>query len=432
MHSNDSRNQRRIGRCSALVLVTAVCATATLIGSATLAQATPPGKNGPIVFRRYLDIAKTRSALFSVNPDGTNVKQLTRPAPYVIDLEPDWSPNGARIAFERQVSCPAGGATDGMDNTCDRVYTVNAKGKGLKSLVPCRFKVDPTSGMSSKPGIDCVGVDQPAWSPNGSKLAFVYRLVDRSYEGSLKLDTGIWIVNADGTGLHQVTQRTAGTSWDFGPQWSPDGSKLSFFRSDLKLQADAVFTVNADGTGEFQVTPWELSAGNSTDWSPDGQWLLFNVQPRDGFSNLYKAHPDGTGLTNLTKQPAGGKQYLSSSFSPDGTKIVAARTPGAGPEGAADLVVMNSDGSKAHAITRTRLWESAADWGPTAGNRATLSRHVRTCMAVHRARSIRGGQIGFRTGALGRRGERVFVPSPTRRPARGCSSLGATMSIARG
>src|SRR5215510_5521033 len=101
MHSNDSRNQRRIGRYSPLVLVTAVCVTATLIGSATLAQATPPGKNGRIVFRRFLDIAKTRSALFTVSPDGTKVKQLTRPAPHVIDVEPDWSPNGARIAFER-------------------------------------------------------------------------------------------------------------------------------------------------------------------------------------------------------------------------------------------------------------------------------------------------------------------------------------------
>jgi len=358
------RKRNGVHRGSALVLVTAVCAAATLIGSEMVAQATPPGKNGRIVFRRYLDVAKTRGALFTVNPGGTKVKQVTHPGPGVIDQETDWSPTGTRIAFQRMVSCPAGGARDGMDNTCDRVYTVRTNGTGLKSLVPCNFKVDPTASHSSRPGLDCVGVDQPAWSPDGSKIAFHYALVDDSYTGTLHVDGGIWIVNADGSGLHQVTERTPGTAWDFAPQFSPNGTKIVFYRADLKAKADAVFTVNVDGTGEFQVTPWALNAGDSPDWSPDGQWLLFTVQPQEGIANVYKAHPDGTGLTNLTRQASNGRQYLSSSFSPDGRKIVTARTPGFGVEGAADLVVMNADGSGARAITKTRLWESAVDWGP--------------------------------------------------------------------
>ena len=56
--------------------------------------------------------------------------------------------------------------------------------------------------------------------------------------------------------------------------------------------------------------------------------------------------------------------YLSSSFSPDGRMIVTARTPGTGPDGAADVVVMRADGSHARAVTKSPLWESAADWGP--------------------------------------------------------------------
>jgi hypothetical protein len=55
---------------------------------------------------------------------------------------------------------------------CDRVYTVKANTKGLKPLAPCRFKVDATGSASSRPGVDCIGVDQPAWSPDGSKIAF--------------------------------------------------------------------------------------------------------------------------------------------------------------------------------------------------------------------------------------------------------------------
>ena len=66
---------------------------------------------------------------------------------------------------------------------------------------------------------------------------------------------------------------------------------------------------------------------------------------------------------NLTKQKAGGHHYLSSSFSPDGRFIVSARTPGAGPNGHADLVVLRSDGSSIRPITKTALWESSVDWG---------------------------------------------------------------------
>ena len=67
---------------------------------------------------------------------------------------------------------------------------------------------------------------------------------------------------------------------------------------------------------------------------------------------------------DLTKQRANGYQHLSSSWSPDGKNIVSARTPGAGAERAADIVVMNADGSNIRLVTKTRLWESSVDWGP--------------------------------------------------------------------
>jgi TolB protein len=349
----------RIGKWPAAVTAATTLALVTTTTEAVSpAQATTPGMNGKIVFRRYLDVAKSTSAIFTIQPDGKSVHQVTRPPVGADDREPDWSPDGRRIAFERKLPCPAGGPRDGLNNTCDLVYTFRRNAHELTSLVPCGF--DASAGF---PG-SCVGVDDPAWSPDGSRLAFQYNLVDRRYTGSFNLNAGIWIVNADGTDAHQVTQRTPGTAWDFGPQWSPDGTKLVFYRADLGIGADAVFTVDVDGGNEFQVTPWQLGAGDHPDWSPDGQWLLFRVQPGDGSSNVYKAHPDGTALTNLTREPADGHQYLSSGFSPDGQLIVSARTPGAGPEGAADIVVMNADGSNVRPVTETRLWDSGADWGP--------------------------------------------------------------------
>lgn len=337
----------------------AVLAVFSVLGTAaTAAWATAPGKNGEIMFRRYLDTERTTGALFTMNPDGTGVKQVTRPRRGVVDQFGDWAPNGKSIVFERKVSCPPDGPENGLDRTCDRIYTAGRDGKGLKALVPCGFNVSkPFPGT-------CVGARTPSWSPDASKIAFRYALVDEDYVDSFTTNIGIWIVNADGTGRHQVTQLAPSTSWDREPQWSPDGRKLAFVRDDLKRQAEAVFTVNIDGTGLFQVTAWTLNAGARPDWSPDGKWIVVTAHPKDGSANVYKVHPDGTGLVNLTKQRAGGYEHLSSSFSPDGKRIVSARTPGAGSAGAADVVVMNADGSNIRQITKTRLWESSVDWGP--------------------------------------------------------------------
>ena len=334
----------------------AVLALVAVLGAAaTAAWATPPGKNGQIVFRRYLDAARTTGPLFTANPDGSKVRQITRPTSGVVDQEADWSPDGRKIAFGRRTPCPAGGPRNGLDGYCDLVYTVGRDGRGLKPLVRCDFAET------------CHLVDTPAWSPDGKRIAYAYGVSDPTFTDSLNFDQAIWIVGANGKGAHQVTQLAPGSSWDSGPQWSPDGRRLVFARADLKLQKDAVFTVHADGSGLSQVTPWELNAGNGPDWSPDGRWLLFNAQPDDGSSNVYKSRPDGSGLVNLTKQGAEGLRYTSSSFSPDGRMIATARTPGAGPDGAADIVVMRADGSHALAVTKSPLWESAVDWGPLVG-----------------------------------------------------------------
>jgi Tol biopolymer transport system component len=336
-----------------------VLAVLTLLGAATTAAwASAPVERGQIVFRRYLDAGRTTGALFTIRPDGTGVRQVTRPRRGVIDQYPDWSPDGRRLVFHRMVPCTPGESRDGMDGTCDLIYTVRLDGKGLKPLVPCAFD-------ASRPYPDsCVGAHTPAWSSDGSKIAFSYSLVNRDYVGSLKLQRAIWIVNADGTDRRQLTQLTPGTSWDAGPQWSPDGSKIVFTRADLAKQKDAVLTVDVESGELFQVTPWPLHADGDPEWSRDGNWILLTTQPRNRAENVYKIRPDGTGLTNLTRHKRGRYHYLSSSFSPDGKRIVSARTPGTGPERAADLVVMNADGSKIRPITKTRLWESSVDWGP--------------------------------------------------------------------
>src|SRR5215212_6959363 len=96
------------------VLALAVSATAT-----AAALATPPGPNGQIAFRRWLNDENSRSALYTMNPDGTGVRRIVPPAKGGHDDQPDWSPDGSRIAFTR---CP-------NEKPC-RLMIVNADGSG--------------------------------------------------------------------------------------------------------------------------------------------------------------------------------------------------------------------------------------------------------------------------------------------------------------
>jgi len=56
-----------------------------LAAAPTASVATPPGKNGQIAFRRYLDAKRSTGALFRANPDGSGVVRVTRPPRGVVD-----------------------------------------------------------------------------------------------------------------------------------------------------------------------------------------------------------------------------------------------------------------------------------------------------------------------------------------------------------
>jgi Tol biopolymer transport system component len=315
-------------------------ATAALVASvaAAAAAAQVAGTNGKIVFRRYFDDSHQSGALFSVNPDGSGLRQITHPPKGIVDDEPVWSPDSKRIAFEFD------------HGSQSRVYLVDADGTGLKPLAAC------TGG--------CAGQDAPAWSPDGSKIAMG--------SGSLRKEE-VWIVNANGTGLEQLTQRgdpngNPGMDDDMAA-WSPDGTKVAFVRHLAQPQPHgrtAIFVIGTDGSGERQLTSWALNAGDHPDWSPDGTRILFRSNSRSGPagapSNIYTIGADGTRVTQLTHARV-GTGYLSSSFSPDGKWITFGMSRGTGKKQTAAVYVMRTNGTGIRAVTKSKLWDSAPDWG---------------------------------------------------------------------
>jgi TolB protein len=323
-------------------------AFATLLATALSAQATYPAASGQIAFGRTLDASGTRP-LFAVNPDGTGEHQITNPPAGVADDQPDWSPDGSKIGFER---CAARCA----------LWVVDADGTNATQLSP---------DCSAAPPPACEDAGAASWSPDGRSIAF-----NRGW-GAVRDDIGqiqrseLWVMNADGTHARALTHITLHRAYsaDVGnAMWSPDGRRLVFEVHNSPLGkpagAYALFIVRANGSGLHRITPWQLNAGDHADWSPDGTRILFRTTPLpdERFGNLYTIRVNGTGLQQVTHYPL-TTSVLSASFSPDGHSITFGKT---GVGGQHDVFTMRLDGGDAVPVTRTPLDEGGADWGPAA------------------------------------------------------------------
>ena len=315
-------------------------AAAATLGAAAIAltiavapsQATFPGKNGRIAFRRYFNGDHSWGAIFTINANGKGERRVTHPLKGTVDDQPDWSPDGSLIAFSRSVN--QGPAA---------VYTVRPNGSGLTLVSKC-----PPSGHPPQ----CSDDNLPAFSPDGKQIVF----------GSGHGNTFDLVIADHKSGQQEVVVRGTSRYNLSDPQFSPDGKRLLFVEvGQPSDRAHAIFVSNVDGSGIRRVTPSRLTAGDNPDWSVDGKWILFrsNVELENKQSQIYLIHPDGSGLKQLTHFKSGAI-VTSSSFSPDSKSIVFATT---GVDGNADLFVMRLDGSRMHPITRTRLWDSAPDWG---------------------------------------------------------------------
>jgi Tol biopolymer transport system component len=287
----------------------------------------------------------------------------------------------------------------GQDFLYSQVWIENADGSNVRKLVSdsftdaavslspdgrtavfYRFPVDPKlpgtvllvnadgSGLheldtgSRAKGCDA-GPEGDAWSPDGRRLVYARFCFDKA--GTF-VESGLWTINVDGTGVRRVTTgTTASHTEDHRAGWSPDGKQLVFERIDTSAAPEraAIFTVGVDGKNLRQVTPWKLDA-NDPDWSPDGTLIAFNSTAEPSpTQNIWTIKPDGTGVAQLTTYNEAGQATFHPSWSPDGTQILYSHNPST--DGWGDFFVMNRDGSDQHVIAHTTMHENHGHWGPS-------------------------------------------------------------------
>ena len=186
--------------------------------------------------------------------------------------------------------------------------------------------------------------DSPNWSPDGSRLTFASNR-SGNYE--------IYTMRIDGTDLRRLTSSTAS---DIQPNWSPDGSKIVFTSNrsgDFEL-----YTMNAaTGSGIVRLT---TSAGYDyeANWSPDGSKIAFTSN-RSGDFDIYVSNANGSSATDLTSSLGVGYDGRPS-WSPDGTMIL---FEGVNPYDL-DVLLMDADGSGVGWIVGSADDDWNPDWQP--------------------------------------------------------------------
>jgi Tol biopolymer transport system component len=254
-----------------------------------------------------------------MNSDGSGQTRLTRTVDPAWDGFPAFSPDGRRIAY-----------------TCGNweICVMNANGS------------DPVRVTSNPWPSHAVMDEVPTWSPDGTRIAF-----DRLVNGR----DDLYVVNVDGSGLHQLTHGV----FDEDASWSPDGSQIAFDGID-RNGLSQIFVVNADGSGRRELTHGPGAGGQKPAWSPAGERIAYRrASPPFGADHIWVVNADGTGAHSLTRGPW---NQADPSWSPDGQMIAYDSNEGY----RVNIWTMNVDGTAQTQITHSGMggYNITPSWQP--------------------------------------------------------------------
>jgi Tol biopolymer transport system component len=239
--------------------------------------------------------------IYVMEPDGTDARQLATDILPGVHKAPDWSADGGSVVF--------------VDQTTEQLWIAHLDGS-------------PTERV---PGCDDDICDNPAWSPDGTRIAYVRIEEERGLDGPASI--GIELVDL-ATGEVLPVVRLERPLLADGPRWSPDGSQIVFQVDQLDDDAyetgAAIAIVAAAGGEPRYLTGFEQFA-SAPDWGWVTDEIVFSVElrglklvpdPNDEPWNLHGVRPDGSGQRRITDLPDGGR-LLAPRWSPGGSLLIA-------------------------------------------------------------------------------------------------------------
>jgi Tol biopolymer transport system component len=280
----------------------------------TRASASPRASAVPVVgvdepWIAYQWVPEHGKGLYLMRPDGSDAHEIATELRGDA-FHPDWSPDGARIAFDTAID-------EGSE-----VWVVNADGTNAEAIVR----------RTTDCAISCGDAASPAWSPDGSELAFV-----RFKLGLSGLEEAVIEVQDVTSGDRRVLFTAPSKTALNYPRWSSDGRSIVFEMTrypDTQINSgtatgSAIAVIDATGEAAEPVvlTDWSMYA-TYPDWRRGSDEIVFSTYDLEEFqvtdepSNLYTIKPDGSGQTALITFGKAEQRATQPTWTPDGSRII--------------------------------------------------------------------------------------------------------------